>query len=105
MIGPDRSELAFLIKPQFEAGKNQVGRGGLIKNPSIHLEILYEFVLGCHRAGIEIKKVTHSPILGASGNLEFLAWATWPKAGPHLNPLLKDWLKKIIDIAYSEFGL
>lgn len=105
LAGPDRSELAILIKPQFEAGKNQVGRGGLIKNPSIHLDILHEFVSSCQRAGIEIKKITHSPILGASGNLEFLAWGIWPKAGVRNNPLLQDWLKKIIEIAYSELGL
>ena len=79
-----------------------VGRGGLIKNPSIHLDILYEFVSNAYRVGLDIKKVKHSPLLGASGNLEFIAYATWPKAGPLVNPMLKDWLTKIIEIAYTE---
>ncbi|MDX1919280.1 MAG: TlyA family RNA methyltransferase [Candidatus Caenarcaniphilales bacterium] len=105
LMGPDKSELVILIKPQFEAGKNQVARGGLIKNPKIHLEILSEFVSSCYRAGLEIKKITHSPILGASGNLEFVAYATWPKAGPKINLQLNDWLSKIIDLAYTELGL
>jgi 23S rRNA (cytidine1920-2'-O)/16S rRNA (cytidine1409-2'-O)-methyltransferase len=105
MAGPDRSEFAILIKPQFEAGKNQVGRGGVVRNPQIHLEILSQFVTSCYRAGLDIKKVTHSPILGASGNVEFLAWATWPKAGPRINPLLDGWLKKIIEIAYEDLRL
>lgn len=103
--GPDKSEFVILIKPQFEAGKNQVGRGGLVKNPAIHQEILTTFVTNCYRAGLDIRKITHSPILGASGNLEFVAYATWPKAGPHINPQLNDWLKKIIQVAYSELGL
>lgn len=103
--GPGKSEFVILIKPQFEAGKNQVGRGGLIKNPSIHLGILSEFVSSAYRAGLDIKRITHSPILGASGNLEFLAYATWPKAGPAINMQLNDWLTKIIDIAYNELGL
>lgn len=102
LTGPDRSEFIILIKPQFEAGKNQVGRGGLIKNPSIHLDILYEFVSNAYRVGLDIKKVKHSPLLGASGNLEFIAYATLPKAGPLVNPMLKDWLSKIIEIAYTE---
>lgn len=105
LAGPNKSELAILVKPQFEAGKNQVGRGGLIKNPSIHLEILSNFVTSCYRAGLDIRKVTHSPLLGASGNVEFLAYATWPKAGPSINPQLNDWLGKIIEIAYRELGL
>lgn len=105
LAGPDKSEFAILIKPQFEAGKSQVGRGGLVRNPSIHLDILVNFVTNAHRTGLEIRKITHSPILGASGNLEFLAYATWPKAGPHINPQLSDWLSKIIDIAYTEHGL
>ncbi|MDJ0625457.1 MAG: TlyA family RNA methyltransferase [Candidatus Caenarcaniphilales bacterium] len=105
LAGPDKSELAILVKPQFEAGKNQVGRGGLIKNPTIHLEILSHFVSSCYRAGLDIRKIIHSPLLGASGNLEFLAYATWPKAGPNINPQLNDWLSKIIDIAYAHHGL
>lgn len=105
LMGPDKSEFVILIKPQFEAGKNQVAKGGLIKNPQIHLEILMEFVSSCYRAGLEIKKITHSPILGASGNLEFVAYATWPKAGPRINLQLNDWLSKILELAYTELGL
>jgi 23S rRNA (cytidine1920-2'-O)/16S rRNA (cytidine1409-2'-O)-methyltransferase len=105
LMGPDKSDLMILIKPQFEAGKNQIGRGGLVRNPGIHLDILHEFVSSAYRAGIDIKRITHSPLLGATGNLEFIAYATWPKAGPTINPLLKDWLKKIVDISYEELKL
>ncbi len=103
--GQDKSEMVILIKPQFEAGKDQVGRSGLIRNPVLHFEILKNFLLGAARAGLDIKKLIHSPLLGAAGNLEFLAYATWPKAGPLLNPQLDAWLNKIISIAYSELNL
>ena len=71
----------------------------------MHFEILKNFLLGASRAGLDIKKLIHSPLLGAAGNLEFLAYATWPKAGPLLNPQLDAWLNKIISIAYSELNL
>jgi 23S rRNA (cytidine1920-2'-O)/16S rRNA (cytidine1409-2'-O)-methyltransferase len=105
LAGPDKSEMAILIKPQFEAGKNQVGRSGLVRNPSIHFEILHDFILNAYRNGLEIKKLTHSPLLGATGNLEFLAHAKWPKAGVTVNPQLKDWLSKITQVAYLEHKL
>ncbi|HEY9886634.1 MAG TPA: TlyA family RNA methyltransferase, partial [Vampirovibrionales bacterium] len=101
--GPDVSEMAILIKPQFEAGKNKVGRGGLIKNPTIHQEILFDFLQGCYRAGLDPRKLTHSPLLGASGNLEFLVFLTWPKAGPAINAHLEGWVKSVVALAYKEF--
>ncbi|MDX1918345.1 MAG: TlyA family RNA methyltransferase [Candidatus Caenarcaniphilales bacterium] len=104
VYGPDKAEFVILIKSQFEAGKNQVGKGGIVRNPGIHLEILMEFVSSCQRAGIDIKQLSHSPLLGSAGNIEFLAHATWPKAGPSLKPHLKEWLTRIVEGAYRELA-
>jgi len=106
LLGPGDSEFIILIKPQFEAGKNKVASGGVIRNPDIHLEILLDFLYGCQRAGLEIKRVTHSPLLGASGNLEFLAHLDWLRYHrPEITTLNQNRLEKLISSAYKEFAL
>lgn len=66
--------LIVLIKPQFEAERKDVGRGGIIKNPAIHQLVIKKVVNGIVDYGFEIKGVTESPIEGAQGNKEFLAY-------------------------------
>lgn len=65
--------LITLIKPQFEAEKGQVGKGGIIKNPAVHQEIITKVPAGIESFGFTCKGVIESPIYGADGNKEFLA--------------------------------
>ena len=65
------SVIICLVKPQFEAGRDQVGKGGLIKDPSVHAQVLGRFISWSIREGYRIRGLTPSPILGASGNREF----------------------------------
>lgn len=104
-VGPEKTDLIVLIKPQFEAGKDNVGRGGIVKNPSIHFEILHEFIHGCFRAGLDLENISYSPILGGAGNLEFIAHLTWPEKGRKFRPNLEEYLQKTVDIAYEDLGL
>lgn len=104
-LGPDKTDLVVLIKPQFEAGKDNVGRGGIIKNPGIHFDILNEFINGCFRAGLDLENISYSPILGGAGNLEFIAHMTWPDKGRKFRPNLEEYLKKTVDIAYEDLKL
>lgn len=67
-------DFVFLIKPQFEAGKGQVGKGGIIREASRHGEILTEVLLLLTGLGLGIAGLTYSPITGADGNIEFLGW-------------------------------
>ena len=64
-----------LIKPQFEAGRHQVRRGGLISDPAVHKEVVERVVKGCQELGLVLMApVIPSPLPGAtSGNIEFLA--------------------------------
>lgn len=75
ILKPD-GKLIILIKPQFEAQKHAVGRGGIIKNPSIHNEVIERVKEGMHARGFTCHGVIESPILGGSGNKEFLAYFT-----------------------------
>ncbi|MCK5632322.1 TlyA family rRNA (cytidine-2'-O)-methyltransferase, partial [bacterium] len=70
-------KLVTLIKPQFEAQKKDVGRGGIIKDPKIHAEVIERVTQGIKDKGFELVGTTESPITGASGNREFLAYFTF----------------------------
>ncbi len=65
------SVIICLVKPQFEAGRDQVGKGGLIKDPFVHAQVLGRFISWSIGKGYRIRGLTPSPILGASGNREF----------------------------------
>ena len=68
-----------LVKPQFEAGKNKVGKKGVVRDPAVHLEVLEHFLVHAGSAGFSVKDLTFSPIKGPEGNIEYLGYL---QAGP-----------------------
>ena len=62
-----------LIKPQFEAGRENVGKNGIIKDPSVHKQVLQKVTQLMTQDGFSIKALPYSPIKGGQGNIEFLA--------------------------------
>lgn len=71
-LKPDGRILA-LIKPQFEVGKNQVGKGGVVKDPALHEAVVADLTRFFGECGLLLNPVTPSPILGPKGNREFIA--------------------------------
>jgi len=71
-VAADGSDAVFLIKPQFEAGRSQVRRGGLVTDPAVHRAVLEDVTAALSAAGLTPVGVMPSPLRGASGNLEFL---------------------------------
>jgi len=67
-------KLVILIKPQFEAERKDIGRGGIVKDPHVHQMAITKIVNGVVDHGFTFKGVTESPIEGAQGNKEFLAY-------------------------------
>ena len=65
--------LLVLIKPQFEAKREEVGKGGVIKDPLVHARVLGRFIAWLGEQGFRLKGLVASPVLGASGNKEFFA--------------------------------
>ena len=61
-----------LIKPQFEAGREKVGKKGVVRDPQVHLEVLEHFLDHAARADFAVKDITFSPIKGPEGNIEYL---------------------------------
>jgi 23S rRNA (cytidine1920-2'-O)/16S rRNA (cytidine1409-2'-O)-methyltransferase len=62
-----------LVKPQFEAGRGRVGKGGIVRDPSVHRDVLVQVAHGLFDAGLPVTGVISSPITGHDGNREFLA--------------------------------
>jgi len=67
----DDGYLVVLIKPQFEARRKEVGKGGVIKQPAMHARVLGRFIAWATEQSLRLRGLVASPILGASGNREF----------------------------------
>lgn len=67
-------QIVTLIKPQFEAGRENVGKKGVVKDPNVHCQVLYRVLEGAQSNGFGIKGLDYSPIRGPEGNIEYLAW-------------------------------
>lgn len=68
----DEGEMVCLIKPQFEAGREKVGKKGVVRDPKVHLEVIENVLAFAKQAGFSIKQLTFSPVKGPEGNIEYL---------------------------------
>lgn len=66
--------VACLVKPQFEAGKEKVGKKGVVRDPAVHLEVLENFLIHAKESGFTVLGLTYSPIRGPEGNIEYLGF-------------------------------
>ena len=67
-------EIACLIKPQFEAGREKVGKKGVVRDPAVHLEVLEHFLIHAKENHFTVLGITYSPIRGSEGNIEYLGF-------------------------------
>ena len=75
ILAPD-GQVVCLVKPQFEAGKEKVGKKGVVRDPKVHLEVLEHFLDHADEADFTVKDITFSPIRGPEGNIEYLGHLT-----------------------------
>ncbi len=68
----DKGEAVCLIKPQFEAGKDKVGKKGVVRDKSVHLDVVSSVIQMCVSNGFSVKGLSFSPIKGPEGNIEYL---------------------------------
>ena len=74
LLKPDFHEMICLIKPQFEAGADKVEKGGVVKAPKTHIEVITNVADFAKEHGYSIKGLTYSSIKGPAGNIEYLIW-------------------------------
>ena len=95
----DKAELIALIKPQFEAGREKVGKNGIVREKETHIEVVKKIVDFMAEIGLGPKNLSYSPITGAKGNIEFLIHGV--KNGENL--IQQERIIEIVDLAHGEF--
>lgn len=97
------SDTVALVKPQFEAGKEQVGKKGIVREPAIHKEVIEKVISLALELGYDVKNLAFSPITGGDGNIEFLLHLTWPEtASESGRDLLEESVDAVVQVAHSE---
>lgn len=79
------ADVVALIKPQFEAGPKQVGKGGIVKDTAVHRQVLTKILEWADENQLYPAGLTRSSISGADGNVEFLVWLRWGTAVPNFD--------------------
>ncbi|EGD48580.1 hemolysin A [Ruminiclostridium papyrosolvens DSM 2782] len=72
----DEAELVCLIKPQFEAGREKVGKHGVVRDSAVHKEVIFNIINFVLASNLFIKELSYSPIKGPEGNIEYLLYTT-----------------------------
>jgi 23S rRNA (cytidine1920-2'-O)/16S rRNA (cytidine1409-2'-O)-methyltransferase len=87
-------QIVALIKPQFEAGPQNVGKGGVVRDPAVHHQVLADITRWADEQGLGLQGLIRSPITGPAGNVEFLAhWALNARAGVPIDTQIDACLK------------
>lgn len=86
-------EIVALIKPQFEAGRSRVGRGGVVRDPEVHREVLLNVLTFAESLGFSTAGLIRSPLLGPAGNVEFLA--RWAEGKPVQS--IEEWINAVME--------
>ncbi|MEH7335497.1 TlyA family RNA methyltransferase [Neobacillus drentensis] len=97
------SDIIALIKPQFEAGREQVGKKGIVRDEKVHLQVIDKIIHFSIQQGFTIMNLSYSPITGGDGNIEFLLHLKWEgerEAGVNLLPILP---ADVVKEAHREF--
>ncbi|GAE87665.1 RNA binding methyltransferase FtsJ like [Acetivibrio straminisolvens JCM 21531] len=76
----DDGELLCLIKPQFEAGREKVGKHGVVRDKKVHEEVIKDIIAFCLELGLKIRGLDFSPIKGPEGNIEYLIYVSKKRA-------------------------
>lgn len=69
-----QGQMVCLIKPQFEAGRDKVGKKGVVRDKKVHAEVVHKIVDYADMIGFSVRGLTYSPIKGPEGNIEYLMW-------------------------------
>ncbi|MCR4990247.1 MAG: TlyA family RNA methyltransferase [Lachnospiraceae bacterium] len=98
----DGAYMVCLIKPQFEAGRDQVGKKGVVKDPTIHVEVINKVFEYAKECGFAIMGLDHSPIKGPEGNIEYLILLK-KESSMDLSCELKDIISGLVERTHEEF--
>ncbi len=93
-------EIVCLIKPQFEAGREKVGKKGVVKDKNVHLEVIREILSFAINLGLYFKGISFSPIKGPEGNIEYLAYLS-NQASDEKQQMPEEDIQRIVEQAHQ----
>lgn len=97
----EKGVIICLIKPQFEAGKDKVGKKGVVRDAGVHIDVLLNCINFALKEGLMCTDVTYSPITGPQGNIEYFIYLT-KQAKPQKN--MESVVNSIVQEAHSKLG-
>lgn len=100
------SDTLALVKPQFEAGREQVGKKGIVRDKNVHISVLEKIINFSRELGFTIVNLSHSPITGGDGNIEFLLHLRWDgeKNNELGDSLLSSSPSQVVEQAHQELS-
>ncbi|CDI49706.1 hemolysin [Clostridium tetani 12124569] len=96
----DKGEIVALIKPQFEAGREKVGKKGVVREKSTHIEVIEKIVDFIKTLDLKIKGINYSPIKGPEGNIEYLLYIT--KDEKYNEIFSKELINDIVEVSHKD---
>lgn len=93
-------QVVALVKPQFEAGREQIGKNGIVKDQAVHTKVLENVVAMAVETGFSVKALSFSPVQGGHGNIEFLAHL---EKSSHPVQLVEEEIAPLVQQAHEEF--
>ncbi len=99
----DGAQMVCLVKPQFEAGKDKVGKKGVVRDPQIHREVIRKVIDCAAELGFWVRGLDFSPIKGPEGNIEYLLFLQKPQqeALPPEETVAEEQMAGVVDIAHQ----
>lgn len=97
----DGGEMVCLIKPQFEAGREKVGKKGVVRDKAVHEEVVERIIEFASQNGFFVKNLEYSPIKGPEGNIEYLVYIRKDETGG-VDAAVD--IKAVVDAAHGELG-
>lgn len=95
------SDCMALVKPQFEAGRESVGKKGIVRDPKVHADVLKRMISFSAAEGFICKGLSFSPITGGDGNIEFLLHLHWPGEGQEGQELPEEEIMRVVEEAHK----
>ncbi|MGN0641692.1 MAG: TlyA family RNA methyltransferase [Huintestinicola sp.] len=96
---PENGRAVMLIKPQFECGKSNIGKNGIVRSAKVHISVINDIISCCTASGLTVLGLDYSPVSGGDGNIEYLLYAGKVDASGLADKRLAE---KIVSAAHSE---
>ena len=97
----DDGEIVMLIKPQFEAGREKVGKNGVVTDEETHLDVIRDIVDYCKTENLILKGLDFSPIKGPAGNIEFLLYVSKTDSDNSATRIDENYMENIVKLAHD----